>query len=89
MIGLFNRTMHLITVQSKSWFTKHKVKVLNWPAQSPELNPMENLWQLSLIEEIARAGHRVITRERLESLVSSMPPRCKPVIENRSWPTKY
>jgi len=31
---------------SKEWKMKHKVQRMDWPAQSPDQNPIENVWHL-------------------------------------------
>ena len=28
----------------KDWFSDFEIKTLTWPANSPDLNPLENLW---------------------------------------------
>ena len=87
----------------KRWIQSHKVAQINWPAQSPDLNPIENLWRRinviiaknkpsnkrELIENIIQAWHHIVTPKEFRNLVQSMPRRCKAVIQNKGFPTKY
>jgi hypothetical protein len=78
------------------------VNVLDWPAQSPDLNPIENLWNhldrhlqnrdCNNEEELFNAlkgGWESITAEYVEKLVDSMPNRCAAVIAANGNGTKY
>lgn len=86
----------------KRWFEAKNVNVMQWPSQSPDLNPIENLWDQidrkirkynitnkdNLFEAI-KLEWESLTEETCSKLVDSMQNRCQAVLLNKGFATKY
>ena len=79
-----------------------QVPVLEWPPQSPDLNPIENLWAIvkkriseknpATVDELWDVMKIVwdqVSVELCQKLYRSMPSRCTAVIHQKGYPTKY
>ena len=86
----------------KEWTDANNIQVLSWPGNSPDLNPIENIWD-HLARQIAKEkfqnGKELLEKLKvtwqeiplpyLEKLVDSMPQRIEAVIKAKGGATRY
>ena len=90
--------------KARNWFQDHDFNVMLWPAHSPDLNPIEHLWnhlkrRLAGYEEEAKGMLELWERVQVEwdkiepevcqNLIESMPRRMEAVIKAKGGYTKY
>lgn len=86
------------------WLEEQEFSLLTWPAQSPDLNPIENIWSQvnqklarfdqppSSLAELWERASRIFysfTEDDCASLYESMPRRMDAVIKSKGGWTKY
>src|SRR5713101_766101 len=89
--------------KAKKWMEDHNISLLDWPPQSPDLNPIEHLWKhikseltkyptqpkgvWEIWERVAEVWDK-IRPEVCQNLIESMPRRVKQVIKAKGGHTK-
>ena len=98
-----NVSIHTAKI-TREWFKTNKIVIIDWPANSPDLNPIENIWR-QLKDNIQNKKDfprnindlKVAIKEEWENLdtsvfeevVASMPRRIDAVLKEKGGPTKY
>ena len=98
-----NAAIH-VSLSTRTWFEEQNVTVMDWPACSPDANPMENIWGIlvrdiygqdrtfsnvgDLKDAILRAWDSLDVNI-LKRLVDSMPNRIYEMISKHGGPIDY
>jgi len=87
-----------------AWFKTNKIKVLKWPGNSPDMNPIESMWnqlkdeihnvpittKVQLIERLIQVWfHLPKIRKMCQDLIKGMPKRVEALQIAKGGQTKY
>ena len=64
-----NAFIHMTRV-TKERSSRHQVTVLDWPARSRDLNPVENAWSI-LVRRVYAGGRQLASVQELEAAVTA------------------
>lgn len=86
----------------KNWLEEEKIQVLPWPSFSPDLNPIEHLWDelerrlerhqpknTQELENLLKQEWNNIDPNVLHKLVDSVPSRLCECTQMKGYPTRY
>lgn len=86
----------------KAWKEENGVTTMDWPSQSPDANPIENVWGIMKsqlagkpvhdLKQLARAIRKIwrsLSVDYAQKLVESMPNRCEAILQNDGDYTVY
>lgn len=86
----------------KAWKEESGIITIDWPSQSPDANPIENVWgimkaklagksvyNLKQLTKAIRKIWRSLSTDYAQKLVESMPRRCQAILDNGGDFTVY
>ena len=87
---------------TREYFQEMELELLEWPSNSPDANPIEQLWDeldrairryrrlsMKAFEAALKEEWALITKERIERLIESMPRRLQALIDAEGYYTRY
>ena len=91
------------TKEVDEWLQKNEMTRIDWPGNSPDLNPIENLWGIvksklrrtpifnktQLLKKFKEIWTNQLSNDLLANLSNSMPKRISEVLKNKGKITKY
>ncbi|GFW60785.1 transposable element Tcb1 transposase [Trichonephila clavipes] len=98
-----NARPHVVRIIQR-FFVNHQIELLPWPARSPDLPPIENMWSMvaqrltqitppaatpDQLWQSVEAAWSAVTLEHIQSIFESMPRRVAAVISNNGGYSGY